>query len=88
MWIKSKMSWNQKSPKEEHGYVKTIFRNFSSTLYFEKTKKTKILFEGSLNLSFKDVLRLKQKTTLFPDSDIYIYIYIYIYTPDINYRTL
>ena len=28
------------------------------------------LAEGSLNLSLKDVLQLKQKTTLFPDSDI------------------
>ena len=28
------------------------------------------LSEGSLNLSLKDVLQLKQKTTLFPDSDI------------------
>ena len=30
---------NQKLPKEEHGYAKRIFRNLSSNLYFEKTKK-------------------------------------------------
>ena len=57
-------------PKEEHGYAKRIFRNLSSTLYLEKTKKTKLLSEASLSLSFKDALWLKQKTTLLPDSDI------------------
>ena len=51
---------------------KKTFGNLSSTLYLEKTKKKlKVLSKGSLNFSGKDVLRLKQKTTLFPDSDIY-----------------
>ena len=51
---------------------KKLFENLSSTLYFEKTKKKlKPTSKLSLNLSFKKVLRLKQKTTLFPDSDIY-----------------
>ena len=51
---------------------KKIFGNLSSTLYFEKTKKKlKPTSKISLHLSFKDVLRLKQKTTLFSDSDIY-----------------
>ena len=50
---------------------KKIFGNLSSTLYLEKTKKVKVLPEGSLNFRGKVVLRLKQKTTLFPDSDIY-----------------
>ena len=45
-----------------------------------KQKKLKVLSKGSLNFSGKDVLRLKQKTTLFPDSDIYI--------PDVIHRTL
>ena len=48
------------------------FGNLSSTLYFEKTKKKlKLLSKASLNLSFNDVLRLKQKTISFPDSGIY-----------------
>ena len=62
-------------PKEEQGYAKRVFGNLSSTLYFEKTnkpKKTKLLSEGSLNLSFKDVLRLKQKTTLLSVEMVYI----------------
>ena len=48
------------------------FGNLSSTLYFEKTKKKlKLLFKARLNLSFKDLLRLKQNTAPFPDSDVY-----------------
>ena len=51
---------------------KKIFRNLSSTLYFEKAKKKlKLTSKLSLHLSLKDVLRLKQKTAVFPDSDIY-----------------
>ena len=51
---------------------KKIFGNLSSTPYFEKTKKKlNPASKLSLNLSFKDVLQLKQKTTLSPDSDIY-----------------
>ena len=30
---------SSKLPKEDHGYAKRIFRNLSSPLYFEKTKK-------------------------------------------------
>ena len=57
---------------------KKFFWNLSSTSYFGKTnnnnnnkKKTKLTSKKSLNLSFKDILRFKEKTTLFPDSDIY-----------------
>ena len=49
---------------------KNIFRNLSSTFYFEK-KIIKLPLEGSLNLSSKDVLRLKQKTIFLRDCDIY-----------------
>ena len=49
---------------------KKVFENFSSTLFFGKTKKKiKLTSKFSLTLSFKDDLRLKQKTTLFSDSD-------------------
>ena len=59
---------------------KKIIGNLSSTLYFEKTKKKlRFLSEGSLNLSLRDVIRLKQKMA-FPDSEIYL--------PDIKHRTL
>ena len=55
---------------------KKLFENLFSTLYFDKTKKTKKLkptSKLSLNLSFKNVLRLKQKRQKqkFSDSDIY-----------------
>ena len=58
---------------------KNIQKSFFHFVFLDNRRKT-ILSEGSLNLNLKDVLQLKQKTTLFPDSDIYIYIYIYIYT--------
>ena len=52
--------------------LKKLFENISSTLYFEKKKKKlNPASKLSLNSNFKDVLRLKQKTTLLPDSDIY-----------------
>ena len=54
---------------------KKLFEKFSSTLYFEKTKKKlKPTFKLSLNLSFENVLRLKQKRHYF---------LILIYIPDI-----
>ena len=60
---------------------KKLFENLSSTLYFEKTKTTKKIPASklSLNLSFKDVLRLQKKRHYF---------LILIYTPDIIHRTL
>ena len=56
---------------------KKLFENLSLTLHFEKTKKKlNPASKLSLNLSFKDVLRLKQETTFFPDSDIYTQHYL------------
>ena len=50
---------------------KKLFALPFSTLFLLKPKKLKLTSKVSLNLSFKNVLRLKQKATLFPDSDIY-----------------
>ena len=51
---------------------KKLFENLSSTLYFEKTKKKlNPASKLSMNLSLQYDLRLKQKTTLSPDFDIY-----------------
>ena len=61
----------QKWPKEWHGYAKNYLKIFLLLYILRKQKKLKPTSKLSLNLSFKNVLRLKQKTTLFPDSDIY-----------------
>ena len=50
---------------------KDIQKSFFYFAFLENRKKATLLSQGSLNFSLKDVLRLKQKTTLFPDSDIY-----------------
>ena len=52
---------------------KKTFGNLFFTLYFEKiqNKQVKLTSEVNLNLSYKDLLWIKQKTTSPPDSDIY-----------------
>ena len=65
----------QKWPKEWHGYAKKCLTIFLLLYILRKQKKLNPPSKLSLNWSFKDVLRLKQKTTLFPDSYIYTRLY-------------
>ena len=72
----SNLKWAKNGPKKSTATQKEYLEIFLLLCILRKQKK-KLLSEGSLNLSFKDVLWLKQKTTLFLDSHIYICIYIY-----------
>ena len=54
-----------------HGYAKKYLKIFLLRYILRKQKKLNPTSKLSLNLSFKDVLRLKQKTTLSPDFNIY-----------------
>ena len=63
----------QKWPKEYHGYANKYLKIFLLLYILRTQKKLNPASKLILNLSFKEVLPLKQKTTLSPDSDIYIY---------------
>ena len=61
----------QKWPKEYHGYANKYLKIFLLLYILRTQKKLNPPSKLILNLSFKEVLPLKQKTTLSPDSDIY-----------------
>ena len=61
----------QKWPKEWHGYANKYLKIFLLLYILRKQKKLNSASRLSLNLSFKDVLLLKQKTTLSPGFDIH-----------------
>ena len=63
--------WAKNGPKNSTRMRKNIWKFFFYFIFWENKKKIKLLSKASLNLSFKGVLRQKQKTTSFPDSDIY-----------------
>ena len=52
----------QRSPKEWHGYANKYLKIFLLLYILRKQKKLNPASKLSLHLSFKDVLRLKQKT--------------------------
>ena len=60
----------QKWPKEYHGYANKYLKVFLLLYILRTQKKLNPASKLILNLSFKEVLPLKQKTTS-PDSDIY-----------------